>query len=218
MSAAENSPKISYQQIQAVAAVIIVLAVVSGYAAIHHVTAATSTIPLHSNNSTTSTITVPHLSGSCPMLFYAVTNNVTGSTGFKTYQLPGITNYVLAPGSTGTLSYTATVKVLPGNPRYNISQDSWMRSDTEYEIIGNKINNIGFNSSIGVSYAITTQNLTQNATQYTVTATLSAASNAPHATYYYVLGPGLPLCGAEMPLITVGSSPYNGTFPASPAA
>ncbi|MFI5412527.1 MAG: hypothetical protein ACHQX1_01400, partial [Candidatus Micrarchaeales archaeon] len=193
------------------------------------VTTPTTTTIISSSN-----VQLPQPFGGCPNINYNINNTVVGTTGFKIYKVSGTLDYVLAPGSTGTVSYVSIVKPLPGANPNILKIGDWFEWAYDYAIVGNDI--VSINSSVSQLYVTSldingvTYKFTQNATTtmmqsnttttnsttpttYTITATMSAAANAPSVSYYMYLGPGLPLCSGEMLLITVGNGPYNGTTP-----
>jgi hypothetical protein len=168
-----------------------------------------STVPSSSSTSIAQTL------GGCPNINYHLNNTVTAVTGFVSYNLSGTTDYVLSQGATAKINYTTIVMPLSSQTPNILNKSqlvSWA-NQYQYMISGNNMTSVNSTvSKISVSFKTSEKNLT-NETEYNISATFFTTVGAPKATYYIPLGPGLPLCGAEMPLITIGNGPYNGTTP-----
>jgi hypothetical protein len=177
-------------------------------------TIAPSTYP--STFSSTSTTTIQQVS-ECPNVNYMQNNTIVNTTGFETYNVSGHDDYVLGPGDIGSINYTTIITPINGlTPNIlNNSQIVAWGNQIQYPISGPNFGS-AVNSSVSglsVSFVTSMQNITQNSKEYDISATFYARANATNQTYVITLGPGLPLCGAEMALITIGTKPYNGTVP-----
>jgi hypothetical protein len=206
---------------------VIVLIAVAIYAVTQPVPAVTSTISSTTpystvSYSTSASTSVPATTGGCPNINYRINNTITSATGFVTYMVSGYTDYVLSPGGNAEINYTSIVTPLNGQTPNILNKSqlvSWANG-VQYQISNDTLDSAvnSSTSKISISFTITQENLTQNTTEYKVSAKFFTTVGAPKDTYYITLGPGLPFCGAEMPLITVGAGPYNGTIPGSFAA
>ncbi len=212
-------------------AVIVILAAIGISTANHNVgtslptTSTQSTTPAQnpSSNTTTpgsnSTSTGPNLTISsgggglaCPMLFYLVSGSVTGYTGLSMYTLNSsfgtYKDYVLAPGSSGTLNITEHLSNVLEEPANSpiLSRQHYVTLSLE----GNGTSTTGASAVPGVETSIMPQNYTVNANEtLSFTITVTANSTAKGTYWTRVDGP----CGEGLYpfFITVGNGPYNGT-------
>lgn len=185
----------------------------------------TSTAPIESINRTTASNTVaahggvPGITASCPLIDYGIKNVLLNVSGFGAYIVPeGFTDYVLGRGSRGTVAYSTTIDELRGIPAslpgFN-DTSGWAHIYLLKVSNGTTALEIVNMSDVGVEVNFTSIDMHtyNNSRTYLVNARISAGSRAKESTYLLYLGPGLPMCGGEGIVLTVGGGPYNGTIP-----
>ena len=147
----------------------------------------------------------------CPIEDYVLNGSVTEALGMRRYNLSyyntTISDYVLAPGSSGTLNATEMITHL-------LNQGSSINNGREHTVTlyREQSNQPTFNSTYtGINATITpaTFNATSNETLHV---TVTIATNATAAGTYWVAIEG-PCGGSVTPvLVTIGNGPYNGTI------
>jgi hypothetical protein len=161
-----------------------------------------------------------------PTLFLAITN----ASGFSLYNISNITDFVIAPGRAGQITYEIERIDYPYttmNP-YPASKDGPLTVENRiyfYNVNNrsniNTLGGAGINvyitppsemTYIGSNYSLTPPKIVYPQSTYSVKLTLKLLPNATQNTYGITLGPAY--CGGGPSfLFTVGNEPYNGAIP-----
>ncbi len=185
----------------------------------------TSTLPMNTVNKTRASNTVstrggvPGITATCPLIDYGIRNAIVNVSGFGTYTVPeGFTDYVLKRGSSGTVAYNTTIGELQGIPAslpgFNDTSE-WSHiyllkvsnGTTSLEMVN--MSEVG----VEVNFTGIDMHTYNNSRTYLVNAQISAGSSANESTYLLYLGPGLPMCGGQGVILTIGGGAYRGTIP-----
>lgn len=199
----------------------------------HQSKAASSHNTEESNNTTInskytqtfSQILIPPPTVGCIPPYYQINSNITNITGLTIYNFSGLSDFVIAPGNTGTISYIINIG---GGPNIAAQSDNEslnsniinlaqlynatsMTNQTSngvatYVWTWNSVMPSSF--GINISYLPSTEVLTYNGI-IPVNAIISVGSNAPEGTYWINLSPG-PCNGGLTTLLTVGTNQFNG--------
>ncbi|EET90058.1 MAG: hypothetical protein LVQ97_00350 [Candidatus Micrarchaeales archaeon] len=146
----------------------------------------------------------------CPALFYQISSNITGISGLYEYNVSGYKDFVLLPGSSGSINVstrtgppTSRSIIYPPNATVN-------NTATFYHtpISGSSKANVS-NSHPGISVEISPVSDPMGPNkEYSYTARISASIAAQEGTYWLSIGP--PMClGNEMVLLTIGTKPFS---------
>jgi hypothetical protein len=151
---------------------------------------------------------------SCPAASLYAQSIINSSSGFGAYnssRYQGLTDYVIPPGSAGTITYKFVRKPSPsGYYIYYIIAN--IRNYALFSIMSDpqQIDESLQQAGISLNFTPQSEIIFPNGT-YTIKTAIKSSSNAQLSTYEVILNPG---CGGGAGfLLTVGNGPYNGTLP-----
>ena len=162
------------------------------------------------NKTSVKTLTPPPAPSCAPSVF-PINSTIVNVIGLSESPFYRITQYTIAAGNTGRISYNISISGASQGTVYNITNVAQLYNATN-SIVGTswEWNSIVPSSfGINISYLPTNEILTYN-NIVPINASISIASNAPNGTYWMFLSPGP--CEGDSPIIllTVGIVPYNG--------
>ena len=137
------------------------------------------------------------------MHFYNSNSSIDSVSGFSTFNVSGMTDYVIGTGGIGNITYTVHV----GSS--NIANAS-IGSVTNYAQFYYTSQNVTQEDhpgiEVSISPALQYESFNNN---YTIDVMLNVSAGAPTGTYWVDLSPG-PCFGGPVFLLTIGSAPYSG--------
>ncbi len=141
----------------------------------------------------------------CPMINYRITGRITNESGFSVYYINDssgswVADYVIANGTSGTISISESITVLPGASG----------SRQHYAYLSMPSGAIPNDS--GVSISISPGNYALANANMSAMASITISPTAPSESYWlHIDGP----CGGGMnpAVLTIGNAPYSGTMP-----
>ena len=157
---------------------------------------------------TTTTAAQAPTPSTCTMLFYTISGSITGSAGINASQIQyngtSITDYVLAPGASGTLHASEYISNVLNEPAGSIM-------NREHDVYLMHIAGTGGAVS-DITTTISPENFTVSSMEHlNLTVTVSTNTNAIGTYLLYIDGP----CGGGVKpiLLTIGATPYSGKLP-----
>ena len=171
----------------------------------------TTTKTLNTSASGNISITPGEFASACPVILTNQTFNssIVGYSGLKYYDDNGTPEYIIAPGTNGSMVLAL------GKPARSSNLEISNFAAFYYSTGQNNsyANRYAMNSTNGVSvsFNVSSEYLTSASPNATVRIGISAASNANEGTYRVFIPEGPCRPDAASFLLTVGNKPYNGT-------
>ena len=166
-----------------------------------------SQISLNSNEIVPGTFPV----SSCVVPIYNIHSNMVGTTGLSTFNVSGVTDYLINPGNNGSINYTVYVSnsIVPSNAAVVNAADINASNIVHLYHLSSNNQTVGTTYDINISSDPDSEILVGNS-NYSINVTIAVASNATEGTYWMSLGPGFCFSG-PVALLTIGNQPYNGS-------
>jgi hypothetical protein len=147
----------------------------------------------------------------CPAHLYQSRSVIGNVSGFRPYIVSNVTDYLIAPGNNGKLSYETYTETFASSNQidFNISAynvTNWVQFFHAASQNTMQDAHPGINVSINPPSEIFALN-----SSYAVTVDMNVSVGAAPGTYWVSLSPGFCFGGRTF-LLTVGGAPYNGVI------